>query len=684
MAHSIIEDIIRIAKEREEAAKKEKTEAVVSEIEQGALAHREAKEEDATWTAKVEEIDGEIKAIQESIEALASGRAQIEANEDLKKHPDLQAQAFEGLRAEEEELRVRLEYKQREKSEAEKLQTAARAKTDAVEEKAKPYLTEREVPPEKLDEIWRYVEYERDIENFIKREDIAQFGRYEAEGHIYKIADQGDMRGEHQKALQEEDIHSQYWGRLFKKPLGGFRPEMQPKICNAFVAAFEDKIRQTLQERTFQATGYSKEIDAGKPLNDEQLRALEQAKLSLVYKGGTMPLWDGGNPVPRREEPLPEFFAQLTPNEQVIVRNAVHDRNKRKENLLAELKLSEYEPEADQYLRDAAAAEDAEYNRQKFAEKEPEIEGELKRINQEQALKEKELADLEELQKRLAGYEKLHNQAANLKYKLEHYSNVMREAQADREQLQRQRDALPKKIKVPIVGGLVGLDGGPKDKEQDRNLAAEIREVDASLQRASALRDKTQAELRQLEPQLEAEKQAMLKLDNEAFDGQGNLTLKQYQIDDRISDTKSEIQEIQKQREITKKTRELWEQGKYLDFSMREMRFVAPKKGASAAEIDWMADAAAAVMIRYFDQYSLWRRLPETEWTVKDGILTQTKTTSHEVWKDWYGEKMSGEWKALANLHSENLSPVLSEKVRQLLAQKFGAEKISGLKITVE
>jgi len=675
MSEQSIEQFLAMAKKRqvteankpiEEAA--QRTQRIIGEIEKGAPEHARLMSEDETATEKVKQADKEIMSVESQLQSVVADRdlvnndAQFEA---LRKDPELFQKALEHIQEREDTLKTELEQKKEGKIEVKGTQASVRGQGNKVAAEAKQFLGEKEVPSKKLDAVWEYVQYERDIEGEVSRFNGPRVrGASPADEYIYGITDRGNTTGEFTITLDgmEEDS---FYKVLFSKPYEYphfDEAALQPKLFNEFASGVVDKINKALKDEKFLGSGYGPE----KPLTNEQLEVIKNGKVSVLYKGKTIPVWDAGKPAPLLEEKTPEVFNQLTPNEQRIAQGAVKDSDKTKDSLLQELKMSEYSPEADAHFRGQAGAENAEYNQRKLTEKLPEYEASIKNLGEKESSKQTELASLEELHKHVENYPNLENQVINLKNNNENTASYIRSYESKRDDAERRRKALPQKVKI--------LGGGPKDKDADNRLLGEIRDLENKIKLAQEQQTKTETELKPLEQQVETEKQAIQQFEAGAFDGQGKLTLQNFEVKDRVLRAKYELEKIKQEKEKTDKVKGLWEQGKFLNLSVEEAWLVAPE--TSGAELDQMANGIASQMENYFNQYTNWNRFPDTNWTVKDGKLKQD--TAH-----WGNNVSGGDWNSLANLHSEQLNVLLAQKVGVALSKKFD-NKIGNIKITVE
>jgi hypothetical protein len=658
-----IDDILRMAKEREEATSKERTEAVVSEIEQGTLIYQEAAGEDAAWTERLREIDGEIGEIRVRMQAVALGRIEVEASEDLKKQPDLRAEALENLRKEEDELKAALEHKEQERLEAENLQKAARANKSEIAGKVRPYLTEREIPPKKLDEIWKYIEEERKFEE--KKREYEQHALREAEEYAFSIA-----------RAPRQNIREFTWKEgvtyLWGLPRDIF---FDPRIHNAYVDKFDEVFNRIIIEKQIRSEWREGPKDKkGEPLNEQQLQAIQQAKTTFVYKDKAVVLWDSGKPQAHEEEPPPpEFFSRLTPNEQNIVRDAIKTR-KNKEDLLAKLKLSEYQPEIHQQILDAAAAEDAEYVAAKLKEKEPALQAATGSAREQLENKEQERKDLETAQRDIKRFNEKKQEHASSEGGLNNYRQYKQEQEVKREAFQKNRDELKRWPKFFGVGGGVR---GIKEKKRDYELEEKIKELNTEIAGWDARMKETKERLLAVKQEMDAYLENIRRLAPQAIGENGEPVWSVFEAANRAWIAEKEQRELQRRLEAMRKTGDEWRQGRFLNFSLEEMRFLVPEYG-KLSRIDMLAGVFCKEMERFFDNFSLWSRMPETTWTVKSGTLSLVDVKP-KVDARFYGDKVSDDWENLESLHSKSLMTVLEEKVRKRLADKFGSSKIGEL-----
>lgn len=492
-----------------------------------------------------------------------------------------------------------------------------------------------------------------------------------ANRYVYNIADRGAVQPEYRTVVTDEEARSGYWTRIITNTIGS-QGEVQPRIYNAMVSAFENKMRQAIREREFQARGYGDEISKGKPLTDEQVRNLQQAKITLVIRDQEMPIWIQGGQVPRQAVPAPDFFQGLSENEKNIIEEAIKDRSITKEKLLDKLKLSEYSDAADRYFRTAASTEDAEYVAQKFAEKTPQLEAEARAIEEEKTLKQGELESATRLLGLVKDYNKVQKDIPSVSDRVANLEDYLSRLQAAYEKLNTSLSGLPRKSRL--------LGGGVKDKEAEALINKQLAENTAEIERVSNEKIQETQKLEALQKDALKLQTNIKNIDVKAFNEKSELTISQWDAQSRVEKSQRGLQEFDARVLRLDKTRELWSQGKFMDFSMTEMRFVLPDSQGER-EVDTLADRICSSISNLYGVYSHWEQLPETAWEIgKDKLVLVDIKTDQKRKLDYDFKDLPQEFRSA---YGPNLARVLSEAVRGKLVEKLKLRPQQAPKITI-
>ncbi|MBI5221154.1 MAG: hypothetical protein HY978_04990 [Candidatus Liptonbacteria bacterium] len=612
--------VMREAEQAEAARAREKTARALASLEESARAADDISIKRRELLVQINRLQADLSGKGAELLALPAKEEGLSENAALRVRPEHLAQARKLIQEEKASVEETILKLTAELGVAQREIERQDQKLMRVLDGVRPLLGLKETPPERVDEIWRYVQHERDLGKELKRYSEWGAGSGGAVGYLGLVQSDSEGYRDHTQEFKEDGHY--LWG-IPTRAFWAVGPELQRRdpdehvedirFYNALVAACDRAVREARVVGGYKHNSWDKDPI---PLSPAALASLGTGKLAIKFipqKGEPVEivLYDGDRDIPLLPTPEDPLLASLTEGEKLVVADAINDPYMKREVLEGKLVLSEHEGKAHEQIRAEAEQANQEFDERQLQTKLPELE----------RWREELRPAIEAAEARCKLLDGAWNRGQQISEKQRQLTarlsdiRVWEKGETDcRERIIGYEKALAALPRWPSVLGAGGGIRGKKARQEAAEIERKIKTNQEQAARNAENAGTDRQRIAELTASIERLAVGLRRVDPECI-GADNSVKWDYGA---FSTAEREADQTRQQKvwelRVADGAEKLWRDRKFVLYSLPEMAFVVPREEKGPSRLDLMVGDVVKKIQSYYDPFERWSQKPKSCW----------------------------------------------------------------------